>query len=177
MRRRGLLVAALALALGGCSPAPTSRPATVAPVPEPEPERITAVEPVITVRGEGDAPAFVVRSAQSELEVQDGGGSTARLADVTGEIYRGGAIVSRFKAERAQVDQAKKTLVATGSVQVTEERRGLRLTAARIDYSENRGRIEAEGAVTVSSQGAVWGPFPVLWANPELTRFASPDKF
>ncbi|MCW5937169.1 MAG: LPS export ABC transporter periplasmic protein LptC [Fimbriimonadaceae bacterium] len=175
------------LLVSGCSVPKRQRPA---PKPEErEPEKITAIAPEITVTDKEGEKAFVVRSDSTRLELREGEGSLARLNRITGEIYRNGKIASRIEADTARVDQAAKTLTAFGNVRMTREEGvdagqggkpdlgGLVMNARRMVYSKGQERIEAEGDVTVSSDKFVMGPIPKLWANEDLTTFATPDKF
>jgi lipopolysaccharide assembly outer membrane protein LptD (OstA) len=129
----------------------------------------------VKVAGKDGSPAFVVRAQSSEIEVEKGG-SQSGLERVDGEIFQQGKVAARFSASRGQVDQASRSLLATGSVVVRDTKRGIALRADRVRYREGEAKLVASGRVTVSSESWRIGPFDQLAATPDLSRVGTPDR-
>ncbi|MBL8064329.1 MAG: hypothetical protein JNM34_00575 [Chthonomonadaceae bacterium] len=170
----------------GCGPGDSLKtPVPESPVPV---NRIKAVAPTLTMV-EGDRTVSI-HADQSELNLHDSGKpKLGTISYPTGEVKVSGKTVSRFTATNGTVDQDKKTLLLTGNVKITDETRGLLLTAREVKYGQLLRRYEAKGDVWVTklekdnsgqvttSEAMRMGPLPVMWANEDLDKIATPKKF
>ncbi|MBS1723964.1 MAG: hypothetical protein JSS66_13545 [Armatimonadetes bacterium] len=160
-----------------CGPAPkVTRPGGAGPSAPPV-SGIVTTNPEITVRSEDKRSAFVVNAKQSNVTVGAAGPTSGGLDDVDGRIEKDGKVLSRFQAPSALIDKDKGTLLLKSAVKVTDLERGLTLKAESVFYDQGKGRIEARGSVTVTSEAMQMGPLPELWASPDLTKIATPGKF
>ncbi|MDX2065575.1 MAG: hypothetical protein SFX74_07535 [Fimbriimonadaceae bacterium] len=195
-----LIVMIAIIAIGGCNRRETDKPNPPrADAPRPS-EPVPLPEVIRTGAGESDlytetAPRrkrWTVRWKSSEIrpEQREGGASPMGRGDfrtVTGSLYDGAddtRVSSRFEAERAQVDQTRRTLKLTGRVRLVSEppadarsRRPVVLTCDTMTYSDRDRIIRASGNVKIEMAQGELGFSNDLWANPELTRIGSPDLF
>lgn len=168
--------AAVAAVAASCS-RPAAEPAPTAEAPKEKPPVELATGPVeLEVRDESGKTAFVVRARASEIAMESSGAKSG-LKEVSGDIFQGGKVASRFKAARGEVDQKARTLLAEGKAELRDTARGLVLRADRVRYRESEARVVAEGGVTVSSEEWQIGPFDRLVATPDLSRVGTPDRF
>lgn len=187
MRRYGALPAVFAalLSIGCGGPAPT--PPTRSKPSDPPVNSVKTTNPEITVNSNDGSSFYKVLAQDSEIAVNAKGPDYGSLKGVHGEINQKGQIVSRFSSDIGVIDRDKQSLVLTGNVKVTKEpdskgdakREGkeMVLNAQSVKYDQGRGRIEAEGSVTVTSDNLVLGPLPKLYATPDLKKFGTPGKF
>lgn len=180
----------LALAIAGCGPSVSPGPASSAPTPPPV-KTVKVTNPEVTLVSTDDKGIVhetIVKSPESTINMGTGGPEYGELEDVTGEIRKGGVTECQFEGPHASVDREKKTLVLDGGVKVTAVQREdnpdgketsvtIVMRSQRLRYDQNLKRIEAEGNVTVTSQGMTLGPLPKLWAKPDLSKIATPGKF
>lgn len=164
------------LAICGCGPGPT--PTAAAPSePEKDARRLRTGPVEVVVKDEDGRVSWTMQADDSRLVIPESGAMTSMAESVTGQVYEGGKVSSRYTARAGTADQGQKTAVLTGSVEVTHESTGRVLRAARVVYSEARRRFEASGSVTVSSGEVRIGPFAQLYATPDLKRVGTPDRF
>jgi len=131
----------------------------------------------ITVVSEDGHTSYVVRAKESRAKVEESGLDYGTLKDVVGEFRRDGRVEWTYKAPTATVNKKSKTLLLSGGAVISGPNKVLVLEAKNIKYDQVQGRIEADGAVTVTSSAMVWGPLPKLWATPDLKKIATPGKF
>jgi len=143
---------------------------------EPPIKDVTAKGTEITVNGNEKGTAFRVVSEESDISFERDGVSSGTLSGVSGDIVRAGKTVSRFTGSSGTVDRKKGVLHLDGQVKVTDEVRGLTMTAKNLVYDQELGRFVAKGDVTVTSEGMILGPLPEIWATPDLTKIATPGK-
>ena len=189
----GLIFVSLVF-LGTCSPpkaAPDPPEATTDPKAVKSPvDRIKARSPEVTIQSPDGKSSYIVRAQESEVRMGEEGPTFGSFKDVTGDIVEDGKVVSKFQANNGKVDRASQTLQLAGSVKITSEAEKLDqdtnrpgdkeqivLVAKSVKFDQGLGRLEAEGAVTVTSDGMVMGPLPKLWATRDLKKIATPGKF
>jgi hypothetical protein len=162
------------------------------PVPLPEVIRTEAGESDLYTESDPRRKRWTVRWKSSELRPETNPGDKSPIGrgdfkGVTGTLYdaRNDQVVSsRFSADRAQVDQARRTLRLTGNVRVVAEptpaRRGsgpIVLTCQSMTYADGDRIIRASGNVKIAVAQGELRVTNELWANPELTRIGSPDLY
>ncbi len=121
--------------------------------------------------------------------LQQGGAATGTLKGVTGEIYDKGELSSRFSGDDGEADQSKQTFVLRGHVMVTSkvkpkgkreipaEMKEMKLTAAVIRWDPLAKKFKATGSVMISGPSYEMGPYPEIWATPDLNKMGTPDRF
>jgi hypothetical protein len=116
-------------------------------------------------------------SSVTHLDKESAEELRSELVQVSGRIYRGGIVASRFRAPKGTFDRQAKTLELREGVTVTSEERGLVLTARRIVWTESVNLIRAEGGVRIKGSLFESGPSNLLVATSDLRRFGTPDRF
>jgi|GEM_PF-1630179 len=173
---------------GGPTPAPTPSAKTDVTKVLPPVKSVKTKAPEITIESADGKSSYVVRAKESEIHLDESGPDFGTMTNVEGEILNEGKVVSRFNAPSAKVDKDSQVLELSGGVEFVGEidqkpetdpvkRDEFILHAANVKYLQGLGRIEAEGAVTVTSEDMVMGPVPKLWATADLRKIATPGKF
>lgn len=183
-----LLFVVLGASLLGCSGSKTETEDTPK---EPEKKKESPVEnigvksPAVTIESADGTASYVLRAKESAVHMTGDGPSVSTMRNVEGEINRVGQEPVHFTAPEAKIDRESETLSLHGGVSVTgimkdkrsKEVRKVDLKAKTVRYFQGPKRIEADGDVTVTSNGMVMGPLPKLWANEDFTKIATPGKF
>lgn len=97
---------------------------------------------------------------------------------VTGQLYKDDKLVSTYKAQKAIADEVTGELTLQGQVEVysPEEKSTLR-SETLVWASKGREIIKAKGRVRLESPLYLVGEVPELWAEPDLSRVATPEVF
>lgn len=131
----------------------------------------------VTARNEKGQTTWVLSAESSSVVLAQGQEIDAEVQGVTGELYRDGKLASRYEARTGVANDARRTLKLKGTVRVTSEERKIVLSAAEIEWVDDRQLIAARGSVWIRSDAYEMGPLPELWATPDLSRIGSPDRF
>lgn len=174
-----------ALALGGCSlphpKVPDKAPEVKATEAEngEKPLAIATEDSVMKRRNDKGELLLVSRSKSSttNLDLNAPGRGDSQLEGVEGEIYRKGAVISRFKAPKGRFIEADRVLWLEGGVTVISEEKRIALTAQQIKWREESGLITAVGNVWLKGETFESGPAAKLVTTPDLERFGTPDRF
>ncbi|MBS1707961.1 MAG: LPS export ABC transporter periplasmic protein LptC [Armatimonadetes bacterium] len=171
------------VALAGCSaPAPKPKPPAEDKGPGLTAVPVLAPGVTLTARDNKGKVTWVLHAKESKVTV-GGKGSQAEVQGITGEIYDGGVVSSRFSADAGEADQTTHFLSVHGHVSITSEpangRKGsaVTLTADRAKWLDDRQLVAAQGSVWVRSDVYETGEYRELWANKDLTRVGTPDRF
>ncbi len=96
------------------------------------------------------------------------------LNEVTGEVDDELGIASTFRGDRAEADKVQQVLSLSGKVVVISKRKGGQLICDRLEWLPKRKRYHAIGNVVATSPMGTLGPFPELWATPDLKKVSTP---
>jgi hypothetical protein len=97
---------------------------------------------------------------------------------VTGSLYKEDKVVSTYKAKKAVADEVTGELTLEGDVEVySPEQKSTLRSETLIWASKGREVIKAKGRVRLESPLYVVGEVPELWADPDLSRVATPEVF
>lgn len=174
------------LALTGClKPVPpardTARSSTPGGATEAAPteeERAFATGPIeAEARDPQRRRMWTVRATSARLDLDEARKGSGDLFGVTGELFQQEKPVSRFSADRGTADQARQVLSLRGQVQIRSLQQSATLSATSLEWQAGRQRLEAKGDVRVVTPDYEIGPFPVLFATPDLRTVATPDRF
>jgi hypothetical protein len=106
------------------------------------------------------------------------------LSGVTGTIFEDGKAASTFRADTAVADQTVGNLTLSGSVTMKSLQSAgsdadeKTLNCEQMHYQDSDRIVRFSGEVTLSGKGFTLGPFPELWATPDLTtKVATPSLF
>lgn len=178
----------LSLLIASCSPAPRANPDNIASSPTVQsrareavkraPRRIVQSGPVelAAARPDGD-PAWSLKGQSSRAGLQEGGSTEVFATSVSGEVFEKGKPTSRFTANEAKAISATRQLVLTGKATVKAVQQDITIRAQNVRWMDDRQLFAAEGRVTVESPEWILGPMDTVWANADLTRVGSPEKF
>lgn len=97
---------------------------------------------------------------------------------VTGQLYKDDKVVSTYKAQKAIADEVTGELTLQGEVEVfSPEQKSTLRSETLIWASKGREIIKAKGRVRLESPLYLAGEVPELWAEPDLSRVATPEVF
>lgn len=99
------------------------------------------------------------------------------MQDVEGQIFEDGKPVSTFKAKSASADKASNTLTLDEGIEVRSHARKATLRCSKLLWISDKGRIEADGPVSVETDSYTIGPFAKAFARADLSMVATPDLF
>ncbi|MCU0315651.1 MAG: LPS export ABC transporter periplasmic protein LptC [Fimbriimonadaceae bacterium] len=141
----------------------------------------------ITAREDQGQTAWIVKAESSRTTLTQDQTSIGTLRKVTADLFEDGKIASRLFADEAVANQSTKELFAKGNVRIvadqlpnsstTQSPEPTVLTANEMEWGQDKSFVRAKGAVTVKSNVFILGPFPELWATPDLTKFGTPNQF
>lgn len=118
-----------------------------------------------------------VRWNRQELTFGEGGVFFGDMYEVSGSFFKGGAEASRFRADKAHVDQQSNVLVLEGRVEIeTSDPRG-EISCERAIWHPEGEYGEAHGNVRYTTDEYTMGPFPVFRFSAELKAGGTPDLF
>lgn len=179
-----MLLCAGALLLSACSlphpKVPASRKEEKALRRDGDSEIAVATENSILKRRNKRGELLVLARSESSttrFDPKTPGKGDSVLAGVTGELFRKGAVISRFAAPKGRFIEADKVLWLEGGVTIRSEEKKLTLTASAVRWNEATGLISAEGNVWLKGEDFESGPAPKLVTTPDLERFGTPDRF
>ncbi|MBX3097341.1 MAG: LPS export ABC transporter periplasmic protein LptC [Fimbriimonadaceae bacterium] len=121
--------------------------------------------------------AYELTSPGSSLRLEGDDQAFGQIEDVEATLYRDEKPSSTAVAEIAVVDKTNRKLVLTGKVRLNAKMDGAEMEADKMVYREADGRIEASGNVWFKRGNLKTGPFPALWALPDLRYFATPREW
>ncbi len=121
--------------------------------------------------------AWKLHGESSRLGLQDAGEKQVFAHKVTGEIFDGPELASRFSAEDAKAASESKQMVLMGKVRIDSVKQDVSLYADKVSWMEDRKMFSAQGNVRVDSPGWELGKMEEVWATPDLSKFGTPDKF
>ena len=96
------------------------------------------------------------------------------MNEVTGEVDDDQGVASTFRGDRAEADKAEQVLALTGKVVVISKRKNGKLTCDRLEWLPKRKRYHAVGNVVATGPVGTLGPFPEIWATPDLKKVSTP---
>lgn len=173
-----------ALALGACNlphpKVPSARKDEKAAKKDGESPLAVATEDSVLKRRNEKGELLVVAhsdSSTTSIDLKKPGKGNSVMAGVKGELYRKGAVISRFSAPQGRFIEEEKVMWLEGGVTIVSEEKELTLTASTIRWKEATGLISAEGNVWLKGKDFESGPAATLVTTPDLERFGTPDRF
>lgn len=99
------------------------------------------------------------------------------MEGVSGMLFGRRGLSSRFRARRAEASQRDQWLRLSGDVMLEAADPPSRLRCDEVLWDAGKDAVKARGAVVFDAGAYKVGPFPELWATPELSFFSTPDLF
>jgi hypothetical protein len=118
--------------------------------------------------------AWSVASKNLISKVSEIGPNFLNVADVHGSIYKLGQRSAVFHADRGSGTQ-NSVLELNGNVVVTSVEESRILTCDDLKWDPQRRVAIATGNVRYQAIGTTAGPFPEIWAAPDLGTLGTPD--
>lgn len=129
-----------------------------------------------------------VKSDHSEMTLSGDGKLSGNMTTVTGAHYKKGILASTFKADQSFVDQETRELSLKGNVIVISKKSILEklhaenvewveLHADAVEWDDAKRMLRAIGRVRIISDSYEMGPFPTLWASPDLKEVGTPEQW
>lgn len=145
------------------------------PIP---PETTANTGPVaVTQRSPQGQIIWTLKSEKSQITYGGEGKLSGTLENVSGELYQGGKLASKFKCNFASADQEQNRLEMHDSVRIVDIAEDATLMADHVVWEGDAGHIRASGNVRVMAKSYEMGPFEELWASPDLMQVGTPDVF
>lgn len=188
--RFGLLM--LAAVLIGCGEPKLTRPK---PKVEPTEQAKPTEQAIATDAGkftrvsekDGRPTLWTAEWKSAKLDVSSEGSFGGELERVSGQIFRAGNAVSRYRADKAIAKRDSNVLVLSGNVEVESLRPAPSqrpenafegtLHCDRLEWDGDREVVRAIGNVTLNTPQYGMGPFPEIVASPDLKHIATPNLF
>lgn len=162
----------------GCGAPPPLKNLDRSPDEAPRPARVANTGPArIEQRDEGGSLVWTASGTTARIRYDSSETFSGEIVSVTGELFQGGALASRFEAGRARANQRERELVAWDGVKLESEDGRVVLTAERLVWNDSHRWIEASGSVRLKSDVYEMGPFARVRATPDLTDVGTPDRF
>jgi len=117
---------------------------------------------------------WTVTSSDLNLNVSDSGPLFGNATHVNGFMYTNGSKVASFQADRGS-DRGRSSLELDGHVVVVSHSESRTLTCDVLKWNPNRRLAIATGNVRYQTLGTKVGPFPEIWAQPDLGTLGTPD--
>lgn len=121
--------------------------------------------------------AYELTSPGSSLRLEGDEQAFGQIKDVKATLYQNDEPGSTAAADLAIIDKTNRKLVLSGKVRLNAKMDGAEMEADKMVYREADGRIEATGNVWFMRGNLKTGPFPALWALPDLRYFATPGEW
>lgn len=169
----------MSVLLVSCGPKKASNKKEADQPPEqvsPEPRALETGPIQIELKNEKLEKQWFVQGKKSQLTYVEGK-ATGTLTGASGKFFRAGEVVSTFKADRADADQIREIINATGRVVVTSVENKTRVSADRIRRVSKLDFIVAMGNVRVDGPTFQMDPTEVLVASSDLSEIGTPDQF
>lgn len=163
----------------GCGPVDGATKAGSQAAREPVEQSVLTAGAVVTryTESEPRRKVWSVRWKSADLTISEGGRFSGEMRGVEGNLYRGQALASRFRAELGLADRDSSVLKLSRGVIVETTMPKVRLTCDAMRWDPEREVIEATGNVRLETEDGVLGPFQKLWLSPELRVAGTPDLF
>ena len=120
---------------------------------------------------------WTVEWQTATLEYTDDNRFGGMMQDVKGTIYQDGQPASDFSAQAAVASKENSTLELKGEVTVTSRDPQGQLFCGKVVYNGQIERVEALENVRAETSSLEVGPFPRVYARPDLSLIATPDLY
>lgn len=121
--------------------------------------------------------AWTIRVHNATLDLEENLKPGAVLKDVDGTIYEEDNGVTTVHGDQAKADRKSPILSLSKNVYAKSASREARLTCDALKWDPDRRILMATGNVRYHGMSMEMGPFPELWASPDLQLFGTPDTF
>lgn len=168
------------LLLAGCK-APPSKVIHKGPPPKPEPRDVSIEVGTAEFTQYGDKPVrhklWTLQWKEAKFDVKEGIRPSGVLENVDATVYDEDSGVTSIHADRGVADRNSPIVSLERNVIAKSAARDARLTCDALKWDPDRRLLIATGNVRYHWASMDAGPFPELWASPDMERFGTPDTF
>lgn len=166
--------------LVGCK-APPGRVTKTGTEPKPPPRQGTVETGTAEITKFIDEPerhkAWKLQWVVAKINLKEGFRPEGELDNVDATIYDREQGVTTVHADKGVTERASPLLSLQDNVTAISRSRDARLTCNALKWDPQRRIIIATGNVRYHWQSLDAGPFPEVWASPDMERFGTPDTF
>ncbi|MFN3684099.1 MAG: hypothetical protein ACK41F_09210 [Fimbriimonadaceae bacterium] len=120
---------------------------------------------------------WTVQWSKASLDYGADGSFGGTMVGVRGALFGRSGERSLFEADRAEARQKEDWLKLSGRVRLQAQDPPSSLRCDEVLWDAAAGTVKARGGVVLETAAYSVGPFPELWATPDLTYFSTPDLF
>jgi hypothetical protein len=120
---------------------------------------------------------WTVQWASASLDYGSDGSFGGTMDRVRGALFGRNGERTSFEADRAEARQKEDWLKLSGHVRLEAQDPPARLRCEEVLWDAAASTVKARGGVVLETAAYSVGPFPELWATPDLTYFSTPDLF